>query len=62
VKNKLLTAYNAAEKTFKVHLDGFNQLPYLTGQQPEISAHRVLLFQRRRRSGGDADGRLEVSV
>ena len=25
-------------KTFKVHLDGYNQLPYLTGQQPKSRA------------------------
>jgi arylsulfatase A-like enzyme len=35
VKEKLLQGYNAAGKTFKVHLDGFNQLPYLTGQEPK---------------------------
>jgi arylsulfatase len=33
IKQKLLTGYQAAGKTFKVHLDGYNQLPYLTGQQ-----------------------------
>jgi arylsulfatase A-like enzyme len=33
VTRKLLTGHNAAGKTFKVHLDGYNQLPYLTGQQ-----------------------------
>jgi arylsulfatase A-like enzyme len=33
IKNKLLTGYNTAGKTFKVHLDGYNQLPVLTGQQ-----------------------------
>ncbi len=33
IKNKLLTGYNAMGKTFKVHLDGYNQLPFLTGQQ-----------------------------
>jgi len=32
VKEKLLKGHEAADKTFKVHLDGFNQLPYLTGQ------------------------------
>jgi arylsulfatase len=35
VKNKLLNGYDAAGKTFKVHLDGYNQLPFLTGQQEE---------------------------
>ena len=34
--------------TFKVHLDGYNQLPYLAGQDDNESAHRFLLFRRRR--------------
>src|SRR5262249_17634754 len=29
VKEKLLKGYDAADKKFKVHLDGYNQLPYL---------------------------------
>jgi arylsulfatase len=33
IKSKLLTGYNSMGKTFKVHLDGYNQLPFLTGQQ-----------------------------
>ncbi len=32
VKEKLLKGHSAAGKTFKVHLDGFNQLPYLLGE------------------------------
>jgi len=32
VKEKLLTGHQAAGKTFKVHVDGYNQLPFLTGQ------------------------------
>ena len=32
IKTKLLTGHQAGSKTFKVHLDGYNQLPYLTGQ------------------------------
>jgi Sulfatase len=40
VKEKLLTGYEAAGKTFKVHLDGYNQLPFLTGQEPR-SARRT---------------------
>ena len=32
IKEKLLKGHEAAGKTFKVHIDGFNQLPYLTGQ------------------------------
>ena len=32
VKEKLLTGHEAAGKTFRVHLDGYNFLPYLTGE------------------------------
>jgi arylsulfatase len=31
IKGKLKEGYKAGEKTFKVHLDGYNLLPYLTG-------------------------------
>ena len=36
VKDRLLTGWAPAAggASFKVHLDGYNQLPYLTGQQP----------------------------
>jgi arylsulfatase len=33
IKEKLLTGHQAAGKTFRVHLDGYNLLPYLTGNQ-----------------------------
>ena len=49
IKEKLLKGHEAAGKTFKVHLDGFNQLPYLTGQVEQEPAAGVLLLQRRRR-------------
>jgi arylsulfatase len=32
VTNKLLTGYKVGDTTYKVHLDGFNLVPYLTGQ------------------------------
>jgi arylsulfatase len=32
ITEKLLQGYQANGKTFKVHLDGYNLLPYLTGQ------------------------------
>ena len=32
IKEKLLQGYAAGDKTFKVHLDGYNFLPYLTGE------------------------------
>jgi arylsulfatase len=31
IKEKLLKGHQAGAKTFKVHLDGYNQLPFLTG-------------------------------
>ena len=34
IKEKLLTGHEAAGKTFKVHLDGYNQLPMLMGEAP----------------------------
>jgi arylsulfatase A-like enzyme len=35
IKDKLLNGYQAGDKTFKVHLDGFNMLPYFEGQTSE---------------------------
>jgi arylsulfatase A-like enzyme len=32
---KLLNGHKAGDKTFKVHIDGFNMLPYLTGEVKE---------------------------
>ena len=35
VKEKLLDGHEASGKTFKVHIDGFNMLPYLMGEVDE---------------------------
>jgi arylsulfatase len=35
VKEKLLVGHKAGNKTFKCHIDGFNMLPYLTGEVKE---------------------------
>jgi arylsulfatase len=35
VSTKLLTGYKAGDKTFKVHIDGINVLPYITGAVKE---------------------------
>jgi arylsulfatase len=35
INQKLLTGYKAGNKTFKVHIDGVNQLAYITGQVKE---------------------------
>ena len=34
IKAKLMKGYEANDKTFKVHLDGYNQLPLLKGEAP----------------------------
>jgi len=44
VKDKLLTGYKAAGRNFKVHLDGYNQLPYLTGQTRENPRQEFFYF------------------
>ena len=35
IKEQLLKGADIGGTTFKVHLDGYNQLPFLTGQQPK---------------------------
>ena len=35
VKEKLLKGYKVGDKTFKVYIDGFDMLPYITGQAKE---------------------------
>jgi arylsulfatase len=35
ISQKLLNGYKAGEKTFNVHIDGINVLPYITGQVKE---------------------------
>jgi len=44
IKDKLLKGYQAGAKSFKVHLDGYNQLPYLTGQQPNSARKEFIYF------------------
>jgi len=41
---KLLNGYQAGGKSFKVHLDGYNQLPYLMGQQPRSARKDFIYF------------------
>ena len=43
---KLKAGHQAGEKTFKVHLDGHNFLPYLTGKQKRAQGRVFLLFGR----------------
>ena len=44
VKDQLLKGYDAEGTTFKVHLDGYNQLPYLTGQQERGARKEFFYF------------------
>jgi arylsulfatase A-like enzyme len=44
IKEKLLKGHQAGSKTFKVHLDGYNQLPYLTAQQPNSARTEFIYF------------------
>ncbi|HYP86082.1 arylsulfatase [Variovorax sp.] len=46
VKDKLLKGWapTTGGKSFKVHLDGFNQLPYLTGQAPKGARNEFYYF------------------
>lgn len=50
IKDRLLNGTEIGGKTFKVHLDGFNQLPYLEGQQPKSARNEFYYF--------DDDGKL----
>jgi arylsulfatase A-like enzyme len=44
VTQKLLDGYTVGAKTFKVHLDGFNQIPYLTGEAKESPRNALFYF------------------
>jgi hypothetical protein len=43
VSAKLLKGHKAGDKTFKVHIDGLNMLPYLTGKAKD-SPRRVFFY------------------
>jgi arylsulfatase A-like enzyme len=44
VTQKLLKGYRVDGMTYKVHLDGYNLLPYLTGQEPKSPRREFLYF------------------
>jgi arylsulfatase A-like enzyme len=44
IKEKLLKGYQSGGKTHKVHLDGYNQVPYLTGKQPASARKEFVYF------------------
>src|SRR5215212_7621075 len=44
IKERLLSGHQAGEKHFRVHLDGYNQLPYLTGEVSESPRHEFFYY------------------
>jgi len=44
VKEKLLKGYKAGDRTYKVHLDGYNFLPYLSGKEPKSPREEFFYF------------------
>jgi arylsulfatase len=44
IKEKLLTGYKVGDMTYKVHLDGYNMVPYITGQVKESPRNSVIYF------------------
>jgi arylsulfatase len=44
VKEKLLKGFKAGAKSYKVHLDGYNLIPYLTGQEAKSPRQEFLYF------------------
>jgi arylsulfatase A-like enzyme len=44
VSKKLLTGHKAGDKTFKVHIDGLNMLPYLKGEVKESPRKSMFYF------------------
>jgi arylsulfatase A-like enzyme len=50
VKDRLLKGWQIGDRTYKVHIDGYNQLAYLTGQQDHSERRAFIYF--------DDDGQL----
>jgi len=46
VKEKLLKGYQAGNKNFKVHLDGYNQLPFWKGEVKEDPRKEIFYFDQ----------------
>lgn len=44
IKERLLEGHQAGAKNFKVHLDGYNQLPYLSGEIAESPRHEFFYY------------------
>jgi arylsulfatase A-like enzyme len=44
IKEKLLNGYQAGSKHFRVHLDGYNQLPYLSGSSTQSARQEFFYY------------------
>jgi arylsulfatase A-like enzyme len=44
IKSKLMAGHRAGNKTFNVHLDGYNFLPHLTGQTDDAPRDEIFYF------------------
>jgi arylsulfatase A-like enzyme len=44
VKDRLLQGWQTGGRTYNLHLDGYNQLPYLTGQQNQSARKQFFYF------------------
>ncbi len=44
IKSKLLKSHKAGSRSYKVHLDGYNFLPYLTGQTSDAPREEIFYF------------------
>ena len=44
VKEELLKGKTIGDKTYKIHLDGYNMLPHLTGKEKEGRRHEIFTF------------------
>jgi len=44
VKDELLKGKKVGDRTFKVHLDGYNMLPHITGKEKEGRRHEIFYF------------------
>jgi arylsulfatase len=44
IKEKLLEGYSVGKKNFKVHLDGYNSLPYFTGKTKKAPRNEFFYF------------------
>ena len=46
VKEKLLTGYQAGDKSFKIHLDGYNMMPFFKGEVDQSPRHEIFYFDQ----------------